>query len=225
MDGPDLASLRSAFEAASSYSEYCTIAVTFGVFIEFVALFVFSKEMPKSEKIVMAFATAVIVLGCGGEFIFGSRASDAAAQLQQASDRQIAGLTKETVRLTGEVATARAAVAGAQAETAKTNEAVAKANERAAILEKRAASESLRAAEIMKATAWRALMPEQIEKLSRSISAHSGKLNIAWVANDAESLALAIQFSNIFAGSKWELTPTAMTYADRVIWGNLNPRQ
>jgi hypothetical protein len=134
MDTGDLSSLRATFEAASEYSEYCTIAVTIGVFIEFVALFVFSKEMPRSEKLVMAGATALIVLGCGGEYVFGSRAGIAAAQLQQASDEKISGLTKETMRLSSVAESARAAIAKSEAETASANEMAAKANERTAEL-------------------------------------------------------------------------------------------
>jgi hypothetical protein len=85
-----LAALKEAFTLASGYSELSTIVVTIGVAIEFVALFAFSKEMPRSEKIVMGVATALIVLGCGGEYIFGSRATSAALQLQNSSDLQIA---------------------------------------------------------------------------------------------------------------------------------------
>ena|ERR1700730_5400714 len=75
----DVPSLRAAFDTASRYSEWSIIAVTTGVFIEFLALFIFSKEMPPLEKGVMIFATFLIVAGCGGEFIFGSRASDASS--------------------------------------------------------------------------------------------------------------------------------------------------
>jgi hypothetical protein len=71
--------------------------------------------------------TTLIVAGCAGEFIFGSRASTAASQLQQASDQKIAGLTKDTAQLSKDIA-------GSVANAAKANEAAAKANERAAEL-------------------------------------------------------------------------------------------
>jgi hypothetical protein len=88
----DVPSLRAAFDTASRYSEWATIAVTIGVFIEFLALFIFGKEMPSLEKKVMIFATLLIVAGCGGEFIFGSRASDLqiAALNKEASEARLA---------------------------------------------------------------------------------------------------------------------------------------
>ena len=91
----DIGSARAAFDTASGYAEWATIIVALGVFIELMALFVFSQEMPPLEKAVMIFATLLIVAGCGGEYMFGSRANDAAAQLQQASDRQIARLKSD----------------------------------------------------------------------------------------------------------------------------------
>ncbi len=95
MTGAEIASIKLALANASWWTEWCTIAVAFGVFIEFVALFIFSKEMPKPEKGVMGIATAIIVLGCAGEYIFDKRRDFAATQFQDAFDEQIASLKTE----------------------------------------------------------------------------------------------------------------------------------
>jgi hypothetical protein len=99
MGDTELAALKDAFAAASNGSEWSTIFVAFGVFIEFVALFVFSKEMPRVEKGVMVVATLLITLGCVGEFIYSSRATSAAQRLQNASDKQIADTVAMAAKL------------------------------------------------------------------------------------------------------------------------------
>jgi hypothetical protein len=128
----DVAAVRDVFETASSWSEWSTIAVAVGVFIELVALFVFSKEMPSTEKRIMVVATAIIVAGCAGEFVFGSKASNAASQLQQASDQKIAGLTKETARLSANAESSRESAAKTEERVAAAEKATANARERAA---------------------------------------------------------------------------------------------
>jgi hypothetical protein len=55
METIDVSAVRLAFESASTWSEWSTIAVAVGVFVELVALFVFSKEMPPLEKKVYRF--------------------------------------------------------------------------------------------------------------------------------------------------------------------------
>lgn len=144
----DVAAARDVFETASSWSEWSTIAVAIGVFIELVALFAFSKEMPPLEKWIMVAATVIIVAGCAGEFIFGSKASTAASQLQQASDRKIAGLTKETAGLSADAESSRQAAAKTEERVAAAERATANARERAAnaelALEKAKAPRTLR---------------------------------------------------------------------------------
>ena len=99
MDEIGLTALKEAFKVASERSEWSTVAVAIGVAIEFVALFVFSKEMPRAEKIVMAGATLLIVIGCVGEYVFGSNATSAAQRLQKASDMQIASAVASAATL------------------------------------------------------------------------------------------------------------------------------
>ena len=106
--------LKASFDAANSYSETSVVAVIIGVVIEFLALFIFSKEMPLPEKVVMAFATFVIAVGCGGEWLFGGRATSDARQLQNIAEMS---------------------TAEAQKDAASANERAGRTNERAAKLE------------------------------------------------------------------------------------------
>jgi hypothetical protein len=89
--GPiDVSAAKAAFETASSYSGWATIAVAAGVFIELVDWLVSRNEMRPLQKTILIFATLLIVAGCCGEYIFGSWASGAASLLQRASEETIA---------------------------------------------------------------------------------------------------------------------------------------
>jgi len=98
MDAPDIASIKTALDAASSWNEWATGAVTLGVAVELLALLVWGKEMPRSEKIALAFGSVLVVIGVGGEWVFGGRTAAAATALQQASDERIAALPDSVKR-------------------------------------------------------------------------------------------------------------------------------
>jgi hypothetical protein len=105
-------------------------------------------------------------------------------------------------------------------EIARLHLETAQANDRAANLEKEAAAANVRAAEIMRATAWRQFTPQQFTALQNNLAQKSGKLVIAWIANDAESLGLAIQFSALFNDRKnWEVSWSAKTFSTALLWG------
>lgn len=125
MDPETIAALKLAFTAASYWSEWCVIAVTVGVFIEFLALFIFSKEMPVPEKIVMGIATAVIVAGCAGEYIFGDRATVAASKLQDASDVEIVTAKREAAKASERAADTELKAANLQKENVEPELALA----------------------------------------------------------------------------------------------------
>ena len=190
----DVATVRAAFDAASWYSEVSTIAVTVGVFIEFVALFIFSRDMPPTEKAVMILATLLIVAGCGGEFVFGSRANDAAVQLQQAADQQIAGLKKETARLSTAADQARAEIAESNARAKEAE---------------RGANES--ALELAKLEATRVLTPDQISSIAARLktSLPAGcRISVAEPmldSTDAKSFAKSIK--DVFEAAAVTLSP------------------
>jgi hypothetical protein len=98
------------------------------------------------------------------------------------------------------------------------NSSAARAHERAAALEKEAADANLRTAEIMKATAWRQLLPEQQQKILEVLSKKPGKVVLAWIANDPESLGLAVQLSDLLAKAHWEVAGSARTYPSVLLW-------
>jgi hypothetical protein len=146
----DLPAFKATFDAASKYSEWSTIAVTIGVFIEFVALFIFSKDMPPAEKRVMVFATMLIVAGCGGEYMFGGRASDAVAQMQAIEQSDIATAQQKASEATAEAAKlgvtvdnltqiAEQKAAQANIAIAALSDAAAKASAKADVVDKRTA--------------------------------------------------------------------------------------
>jgi len=66
--------------------------------IELLALLIWGKEMSRSEKIVLALGSVLVVVGVGGEWVFGGRAATAATALQQASDERIAALDRDQER-------------------------------------------------------------------------------------------------------------------------------
>jgi hypothetical protein len=82
-----------------------------------------------------------------------------------------------------------------------------------------AAAAKERTAEIMKATAWRQLTPEQYQKLVAVLTATPGKAVLAWIANDPESQAFAAQISHALEAAHWKYTVSARTYPVNLLWG------
>jgi len=89
MGTPDVESLKIAFSTASTLNEWATVVVVLGVVLELAALLIFGKDMSRVEKMMLVVGSVLVVLGVGGEYIFGGRASAAAARLQQISDEKI----------------------------------------------------------------------------------------------------------------------------------------
>jgi outer membrane murein-binding lipoprotein Lpp len=181
----DVSAIKAAFDTASLYSEFATIAVTIGVFIEFVALFIFGHEMPAAEKGAMIFATFLIVAGCAGEFIFGSRANTAASQLQQASDEKIASLEHDSKRLFDDAASAKRDTAKALADAAIAERGAAEAK---LALEEYRAPRSLQNA------------PFLVAKL-KEFSGQEYKVTTYW--DEKEPLAFANQLYVILQQAGW----------------------
>jgi hypothetical protein len=161
---------------------------------------------------------------------YSERKDELVSQQQVAADRRhdeemarvqllTAQANERAAALEKEAETARGQIAGATKAAATANEHAAGANERAANLEKEAAAANERAASIMKATAWRAFLPDQVATLERELAKHPGKIILAWIANDSESLALAVQFSKVLETAHWQLDPSSRTYSTRLIWG------
>lgn len=92
MGNPEIESLKAAFSLATSRNELSTIVVVIGVIVEFGALLFFSKHMSRGEKITLFIGSVLVIFGVAGEYVFGSRASTMASQLQQLSDQKISTL-------------------------------------------------------------------------------------------------------------------------------------
>jgi hypothetical protein len=168
-------------------------------------------------KLVAAFlVVAGVAVEFGGDWV----ARPFEKIVREAREAELATLNQKTVRLSSEAEMARASIADASRNAAVANEKAAYANVRAANLEKEAAASNERAAEIMKATSWRQLTSEQMSKLSAVLSTQSGKYVAAWIANDPESLGLAIQFTNLIAnfGSQWDMIASAKVYPNNLIF-------
>jgi hypothetical protein len=123
---------------------------------------------------------------------------------QQQYDRDIARLQAAAADANARAAELEKAAQSAKAEVARANENAAQANERAAT--------------IMKGAAWRQLTPDQQQKFSAAISAKPGKVALAWIANDPESLGLAAQLSALFTQARWQLSGEARTYSQNLLW-------
>ena len=151
-----------------------------------------------------------VAIGVVGESVAGFLHWRRSGQLQMLQTAENLAQQREIERLSGAAETARGQIAEATKAAATANERAAGANERAANLEKEAAAANARAAEIMKATAWRQFTPDQMQRLSSFLLQKSGKIVIAWIANDSKSLSLAIQFANIFDGKdNWSILSSA----------------
>lgn len=125
---------NSALEALlSNYNWWMglsTIAVAVGILGEYVAHFVLERDA-KRNRIEMIFGIlfGVLVLGgVVGEYMFGSKLSDVAGQLQRKADGEVATLTKSAADATKDAAKA-------SREAGEANLAAASADERSKGLE------------------------------------------------------------------------------------------
>jgi hypothetical protein len=84
----------TALATANLWIQISTAVVAAGVILEFFDLLLFSKEMTRLQRGVLLAATIMIVLGCGGEFVFERQASQAEAALERAANSKIAELSR-----------------------------------------------------------------------------------------------------------------------------------
>jgi hypothetical protein len=222
MNDAALSVLRTAFDTANSWAGISALIVAAGVFIELIVLFVFSKEIGKTEKSLLIFATALIVLGVVGEWWFGGEAATASETLQADAETKAANAMQAAGQANERATEFEKDAAELQSSAANAQKDAASAKERTASLEKEAAEANERAAVIMKETAWRQFTPKQISDLTSSLQTQSGKLVFAWIANDPESLSLALQFANLlasFPGKPWDMVNSAKVYPVNLVWG------
>src|SRR5882724_9153366 len=77
-----------------------TIAVAIGILGEYVAHFIFEKEARENRlEMMISILFGVLVLGgVVGEYMFGSRLSQAAEKLQQLADTEVAQANKDAAQ-------------------------------------------------------------------------------------------------------------------------------
>src|SRR5258708_18007826 len=136
-----------------------------------------------------------------------------------------------------EINEAKARGEEAHAEAAKSNERAANLEKDAEEARKQTAELSVRAASLEKETqvarleveklkvqsAWRELSPEVVGKLRSSLAAHPSSVSVGHTAGDQESMALAIQFANVFQQAGWQIGFQSNTYAGAVPFGLIIP--
>lgn len=92
---PDSEAIKAVFTINRALADWATIAVFVGLLGDILVIFLFRKDKPKSETWLAFICTLTIALGVYGEYRFGGKASQAAADLQRLSDERVAGLNKE----------------------------------------------------------------------------------------------------------------------------------
>jgi hypothetical protein len=99
----------------------------------------------------------------------------------------------------------------------------AQANERAAELANEAAQARAEQERLKAQLAWRTLSPQVLSQLEEPLSRHPGKINVQHVANDPESLYLAIQFANLFGKANWQVQMLSVTMMGAAVFGLFLP--
>jgi len=133
----DKTALEQLLSSYNWWMGISTVAVAIGILGEYVAHFVFEKEARRNKReMTVSILCGVLVLGgVVGEWIFGSKLSQASEQLQRIADTEVAESNKD----------AAAALKDAEA----TRKQSADTNKRAAEAEQHAAQENERAAKAL----------------------------------------------------------------------------
>lgn len=100
---PSDAALRVMFSVNRSWAEWSTIAVAVGLVIELLVVLAESRGRTLPHKIGLGLGTVVILVGVLGEYRYGGRSSDAAAELQRRSDQMVEKLRSANVELYAQI--------------------------------------------------------------------------------------------------------------------------
>ena len=119
----DKSSLEQLLSSYNWWMGVSTVAVAIGILGEYVAHFVFEKEARRNrlEMVISILFGAFVLGGVVGEYIFGSKLSIVAGQLQRMADGEVAQSNKDA-------SAARKEADSLELEIAKTNESAAHAN-------------------------------------------------------------------------------------------------
>jgi hypothetical protein len=158
---PDLDTLKSTLVNNNADAGWCTVAVFAGLLVEYtILLWPKWRELKRWERIFTVVAGIAIAGGVYGEYWFGSRAADAALQIENLSEKRVAELKADAAAL----------------------------NAKAAGLTKEAEDERAARVEAEEAIAWRRLTPSNRQKLRLELSPFT--LNRTWFQyhdNDVEA--------------------------------------
>lgn len=147
--------------------------------------------------LVLTAVSGVIAAGAG---FIGSWAGNRAADIQKAESDERVALAQQGA------AEANAQAQIANAEAAKANEEVQTQKRKTAEIEQQAAQLRLDAERLKQTVAWRELSPAEVTKLAACARRHGpAQLNLRYVNNDPEALALAIQFKRAFEVGGWHV--------------------
>ena len=220
MDDAALSTLKAAFDAATSWNEWATAVVVIGVAVEFLALLLFSKEMSRAEKLMLVLGSLLVVGGVGGEYVFGSRATRIATELQQHSDQTIAGLTaqQEADHKIATQAAAHAADLGVTVDNLKETVRQRTADADTAIVSLNDAAKRLneKIADLATKQADRRLTDEQKRTLIAALSPFHGQKVVIWtILGNSECKRFLEDFTEIFDKIGWDYD-----HGNRVFYGN-----
>ncbi len=96
MGTPEIEVLKSELVKNHSRAEWCTIAVFIGLLIEYtILLWLKRKDLSRIDIALTVIAGIAIAGGVYGEYLFGSKASEAAIKLERISEERVASLNTE----------------------------------------------------------------------------------------------------------------------------------
>jgi hypothetical protein len=165
----------------------------------------------------MAVATGIIVIGCGGEYIFGDRATVAAAKLQNASDLKISSLTLAAKTAEGKIAEAQQSAATAIEAAGKLGATLDNLNNfvnrkttetNAAIDSLATATQAARAGlvSLQERQTQRSLKPNERTALLQVLSEFRGqKASVSCLNSDNETCIFGKDFVSLLVESGWDL--------------------
>ena len=92
----EIDSLKTILADNTRWAGWCTIAVFLGLIVEYtILLWLKRKDLSRTDITLTIIAGIAISLGVGGEYLFGSKASEAAMCLENLSEQRVADLNKE----------------------------------------------------------------------------------------------------------------------------------
>jgi hypothetical protein len=174
---PDLDTLKSTLVSNNAHAGWCTVAVFLGLLVEYtILLWPKWKELKRWEKVFTILAGIAIAGGVYGEYFFGSRAADAALQIENISESRVAELKVEAAVL----------------------------NAKAAGLTKEAQDEQLARVKIEARVAWRRLDPTSA--IASHLSQFAGEpALVSYNNNDIEGATFARNIAATLHTAKWNV--------------------